>query len=264
MTLGEALAVARPIGARDPVLTVNAFRTSPPFAARESRDPGGVGVLVVTDDPSSRVRLATALETEGYRVYLAVPASAGTSIGDELDLAVVDLSCASGQPDVIIGVLRARSDLPIMAVTAVTVEEATVLGAYTAGADQCVNGFSRPREFLARVRALLRRSPSRVGAGSEAATADGFGPAGFAVDASRRTVIVAGVEIALTPRESAILEALIRRPGRVVRRDELVDPGLRASALDSHVRRLRDKLEAVDGCRRIVVVRGVGFRFDAG
>jgi DNA-binding response OmpR family regulator len=56
---------------------------------------------------------------------------------------------------------------------------------------------------------------------------------------------------------------LIRKPGRVVRRDELVDPGLRASALDSHVRRLRDKLEAVDGRRRVVVVRGVGFRFDA-
>lgn len=234
-----------------------------PLAARESFDGGTAGVLIVSDDPSSREQLATALEAEGYRVQLAAPTSAAPHVGLDLDLAVIDLSCATEPPDLLIGVLRARTDMPIMGVSAVTIGEASILAAYTAGADQCVNGFARPREFVARVRALLRRSAARPGAQSEVVATDGIGPAGFTVDASRCAAIVAGVEIALTPTELEILDALIRKPGRVVRRDELVDPGLRASALDSHVRRLRDKLEAVDGRRRIVVVRGVGFRFDA-
>jgi DNA-binding response OmpR family regulator len=214
-------------------------------------------VLVVSDDPSSREQLGRPLETEGFRVFFAA-ASSRPSIDAELDVAVVDLSCASGQPHLVIGVLRARTDVPIMAVATVTIAEATVLSAYRAGADQCVNGFARPRELVARVRALLRRSPHRSGEGDATAVA------GFAVDVARCTAIVNGVEIALTSHEREILEALMRRPGRVVRREELVAFGLRASALDSYVRRLRDKLEAVDGRRRIVVVRGVGFRFDVG
>jgi DNA-binding response OmpR family regulator len=227
-------------------------------AARESPDRAAASVLVVSDNSSSREQLGTPLETEGFRVSFAA-ASSEPSIDAEFDVAVVDLSCASGQPDLIIGVLRAHTDAPIMAVAAVTVGEATVLGAYRAGADQCVNGYARPRELVARVRALLRRSAHRPGAEGGAPAVDGF-----AVDASRCTAIVAGVEIALTPPECEILEALIRRPGRVVRREELVASGLRASILDSYVRRLRDKVEVVDGRRRIVVVRGVGFRFDAG
>jgi DNA-binding response OmpR family regulator len=248
------------ISSVDIVLAGNALQTSQPRAALETPDLGAAGVLVVSDDQTSREQLAHALEAEGYCVHFAAPASDATFLGDELDVIIVDLSCGSGQPDRIIGELRARTDLPVMAVTAVTVAEATVLSAYAAGADQCVNGFARPRELVARVRALLRRGARNVGAGSGS---DGLGPAGFAVDASRCTAIVAGHEIALTPTECEILDALIRRPGLVVRRDELVGPELRASALDSHVRRLRDKVESVDDRRRIVVVRGVGFRFDA-
>ncbi|MDZ4828532.1 MAG: winged helix-turn-helix domain-containing protein [Actinomycetota bacterium] len=229
-----------------------------PPAAGEFPGPDAAGVLLVCDDPGSREALAAALEAEGYRVHFAAPVRAGLHIGAEFDVAVVDLSIA-GPPDLIIGALRARTDMPIMAVAAVTVGEATVLGAYTAGADQCVNGFTRPRELVARVRALLRRSRPRPRAGGEAGTADGC-----AVDVSRGTAVVTGAEIALTRPECELLEALTRRPGRVVRREELVALGLHAGALDSHVRRLRNKLEAVDGRRRIVVVRGVGFRFDAG
>jgi DNA-binding response OmpR family regulator len=234
------------------VLAGNELQTSQPVQT--------AGVLVISEDQASRDLLAKALEAEGYRVSFAAPASGGLISGAELDLAVVDLSCESDRPERIIGELRAHTDLPIMAVTAVTIAEATVLNAYAAGADQCVNGFARPRELLARVRALLRRGArSTPGATSAGATV----PAGFSVDAARRIALVSGVEIALTPIECEILDSLIRRPGRVVRRDELVGPEVSASALDSHVRRLRDKVEAVDDRRRIVVVRGVGFRFDA-
>lgn len=235
------------------------MQTSQPLAALEATDTGAAGVLVVSDNHASREQLAKALEVEGYRVSFAGPGVDGLSFGPELDVVVVDLSCES-QPVRMIGELRARTDLPVMAVTAVTVAEATVLSAFAAGADQCVNGFARPRELVARVRALLRRRARNAGTG---ASTNGSRPAGFSVDASQSTAIVAGHHIALTPTECEILDALIRRPGLVVRRDELVGPGLRASALDSHVRRLRDKVEAVDGRRRIVVVRGVGFRFDA-
>jgi DNA-binding response OmpR family regulator len=234
------------------VLAENGFGS---LAARELPVSAAANVLVVSDDPRARERLGAPLADEGYCVFFA--SSAGASIGPDLDVAVVDLSCASGEPDVIIGVLRARTDVPIMAVATVTVEEATVLCAYRAGADQCVNGVARPRELVARVRALLRRNPPRIGADAAAAALGGL-----TLDASRCTAIVTGVEIALTAPEREILEALIRQPGRVVRREELVGSGLRASVLDSYVRRLRDKLEAVDGRRRIVVVRGVGFRFD--
>ncbi len=224
---------------------------APCAAAGEVPDPAA-SVLVVSENPRWREELASALETEGYRVYFAPPARA------DLDVAVVHLSNAGRVPDPNIGALRARSEMPIMVVTAVAVGEATVLGAYTAGADQCVNGFARPRELVARVRALLRRNPPRSRVGGEVAAA-----LGISVDVARCTAVVAGVDVELTLRECEILDALIRRPGRVVRRDELVAAGLYAGALDSHVRGLRNKLEAVDCRRRIVVVRGVGFRFDA-
>ena len=76
--------------------------------------------------------------------------------------------------------------------------------------------------------------------------------------------MIAGQSVSLTTQESAILYALLWRPGRVVTREELMSLGARGcpdGGLDALVRQVRTKLEAVEGKRRIVAVRGVGFRF---
>ena len=85
------------------------------------------------------------------------------------------------------------------------------------------------------------------------------------IDETTETVLVAGAVVKLSRREMEVLRALVARPGRVVTRAELAGswPALSADRrLDFVIRRLRQKLEAVDGTRRISAVRGVGFRFE--
>ncbi|MDP1807094.1 MAG: winged helix-turn-helix domain-containing protein, partial [Acidimicrobiales bacterium] len=115
-------------------------------------------------------------------------------------------------------------------------------------------------ELLARVRAMLRRSPPRRRSLIELPDEHGS----VVLDLAMSLATVGGREVVLTHPEAAILHALLRRPGRVVPRDELL--GLRLGGrpdrvLDSLVRQVRTKLEQVEGRRRIVAVRGVGFRF---
>jgi len=172
---------------------------------------------------------------------------------------LVDVTRASGR--VCCASLRAISDVPILAIGH-TGDEEGLVAALGAGADSYASKRATPREIVARLRALLRRSdlPTRRSAEE--------GPPVLA-SGSIRLDRVAGQawvgddQVVIAVPELAILEALLQRPGKVVSRGELAQRlGDGAYALDVHVRRLRDALEADGRTRQITAIRGVGFRLE--
>jgi two-component system response regulator BaeR len=160
--------------------------------------------------------------------------------------------------------LRADADpvlaaLPIVMVTA-RVEEIDRLLGLDAGADDYLCKPFSPRELVARIKAILRR------AGQSAPQA----PA-VAIDAAARRIAVRGKPLDLTPTEYGILAALARRPGQVFSRAQLLDLAREGNAsldvtdraIDSHVKNLRRKLDAVlPGVEAIHAIYGLGYRFD--
>jgi len=158
--------------------------------------------------------------------------------------------------------LRAFSTVPVIMVTA-RVEEIDRLLGLDAGADDYLCKPFSPRELMARIRAILRRTQPAMHAPAPA-------PA-FSVDEDARRIAVHGKPLDLTPSEYGILAALARRPGQVFSRAQLLDlaragnPNLDANdrAIDSHIKNLRRKLEAaLPGLDPIHSIYGLGYRFD--
>jgi two-component system, OmpR family, response regulator BaeR len=164
-----------------------------------------------------------------------------------------------------IGVCRAVrqfSDVPILMLTA-RVDEVDRLLGLDSGADDYVCKPFSPREVVAPVRALARRSDGHGGHG-------GAAPQAWVVDDSGLRISWRGQWLPLTPLEFRMLRLLLSRPGRVFARAQLLDSvhsdlrDVSDRAIDSHVKNLRRKIEAVDsGCNCIASVYGVGYRFDA-
>jgi len=199
------------------------------------------------------------LEAEGYLVALDDGRDVSPGSTATCDIAVVDLGLTSRSSSEVLTALRARSSMPILAVSPIELRSPMVLEAYEAGADQVVIESVGPRELVARIRALMRRTPAQAGD-----LDGGFVDVGsFTVDAATCIATVEGQKVKLTADECAVVLALVRRPGAVVQREDLaaqIPGGHPGAMLDSLVRQLRNKLEAVEGRRRIEAVRGVGFR----
>lgn len=215
-----------------------------------------VHVLLLGDGASWCEEVASWCRAAGYSV------SSAAARGAPHDIAIVDLDRMP------LDALRtnlptgAAGPVPVLATTAQRQAEDLVVEAYAAGADQVVQGPLREHELIARIRLLLRHSRPPVDAALAALAArQPDDPITF--DPATRTATVASTAVPLTAREAEVLRALLARPGRVVTRSELAarDPeGGVLGAVDGLVRCLRAKLEAVEGRRRIVAVRGVGFR----
>ena len=159
-----------------------------------------------------------------------------------------------------------HSSVPVLMLTARGDGDDRILG-LEIGADDYVPKPFDPRELLARIRALLRRSSGTVGGGGVAAP-EQFAAGDVALDRASRTVRCGDRTIELTAVEFALLTQLLKEPGRVVSREELVkqvlarefSPGDRS--IDAHISNLRRKLgPASDGEERIREVRNVGYVF---
>jgi two-component system phosphate regulon response regulator PhoB len=154
----------------------------------------------------------------------------------------------------------ATARLPILMLTAKAEEVDRVVGLEVGADDYVVKPFS-PRELVARVRAILRRAqePAEV---SIRRVGD------LEVDEARHSVAVQGTSVELTAKEFGLLCALIRANGRVLNREQLLEgvwgyadaAEIESRTVDVHIRRLREKLGAE--AKRIVTVKGVGYRFD--
>ena len=146
----------------------------------------------------------------------------------------------------------------VVAVVPRLAPEAIVAQAYDDGADQVLEAPVHAREVVARLRAIARRVPS-VPMGDRRLDPHG----GVVVDLPTCTATVDGRKVDLTPEEAALLQALVARDGGLVSRDELrahLSVGAHSRSIDAVVRCVRAKLEQVEGWRRLIAVRGLGFR----
>lgn len=222
-------------------------------------------VLLAEDDEAIASPLARALGREGYEVTVAStgPDALKSALDDEYSLLILDL----GLPEldgleVCREVRAARPEIAVLMLTARTDEMDFVVG-LDAGADDYVGKPFRMFELMARTRALLRRSTP---ASEDVEVLDA---GGIRLDVTARRVTVDGEDVSLANKEFELLRYLMERAGRLLSREEILadvwgDSDLRGSkTLDMHISWLRKKIGDDGGPRRIVTVRGVGFRFDA-
>jgi len=220
-------------------------------------------ILVVEDDMQIARTLRDYLEVAGFEVTVVGDGSAAISSfrGDHPDLLVLDLGLPGMDGLDVARELRRASGTPIIMLTARGEESDRIVGLELGADDYLVKPFS-PKELVARVRAVLRRTSGAV-TGAEVLRA-----ADVEVDVPRMRVHVGGTPVDLTPTEFQLLSTLVREPGRVFTRGQLQDAlhGVAIDsydrAIDAHVKNLRRKIEPEPGRPRYVLtVHGVGYRF---
>jgi len=223
----------------------------------------GETVLVVEDDPALLRGLNDNLATAGYSVLTAEDGETGLSVAvdDKPDLIVLDIMLPKMNGYEVCRRLReAGIDAPIIMLTAKSEESDIVLG-LNIGADDYVTKPFSIRELLARVQAMLRRR------GTEARSVHHFGA--FELDLESHKLLRNGEEIPLTPKEFATLCYLVRRAGRALTRDNILnevwghDIFVTPRSVDRCINTLRSKIE--DDARRprfIQTVRDLGYRFE--
>lgn len=221
-------------------------------------------LLVVEDDATVRETLALNLKAEGHEVFQAEDGEAALRLGRELkpDLIVLDVMLPGLDGLTVCRILRRESDVPIILLTARGTETDKIVGLETGADDYIVKPFSLG-EFLARVRAALRRGASAKVAALELSSQD------LRLDLVGRRAWRSEGELQLAPREFDLLATLMRNKGAVLTRELLLAQvwGMEyfgdTRTVDVHIRWLRQKIEP-DPSRpvRITTVRGVGYRFE--
>ncbi len=228
-------------------------------------------LLVVDDNAEIRELLGRFLGDHGYRVSLAQDGIAMKRILEDaaIDLVVLDLMLPGEDGLTLCRNLRARSNLPVIILTAMGDETDRIVG-LEMGADDYLPKPFNPRELLARIKAVLRRSapyPERM----PEEVADEIGFDGWRLSLERRELLdPQGVLISLSTAEYALLAAFATHPGRVLSRDQLLDlaRGRESRAfdrsIDTLVSRLRRKLgDDPKSPETIKTVRGGGYLFAA-
>ena len=227
---------------------------------------GEAGKIVVIDDEQSVREVVRAyLEKDGFTVFVAADGRDGLKLAErhQPDLIVLDLMLPDVSGEEICRDIRGRSDVPILMLTAKASEDERIEGLLLGADDYLVKPFS-PRELVARVRAVLRRTQ---GVESPLVAVLRFDEGRLEIDTVKRSVRRDGEAIELTPNEYKLLLALARYPGRVYSRFELVnrvqgyDYEGYERTIDVHVKNLRKKLEPDPSKPRYVeTVTGVGYR----
>jgi len=223
-------------------------------------------ILVVEDEPSYSEPLNYLLRKEGYQVTVAESGTAGLAAFERVgaDLVLLDVMLPGMSGIDVCRTLRAKSNVPVIMLTAKDNEIDKVVG-LELGADDYVTKPYSSRELLARIKAVLRRGaepeellPSAVVAGP------------VAIDVERHTVSIRGERVSLPLKEFELLEFLVRNSGRVLTRGQLIDRIWGSDyvgdtkTLDVHIKRLRKKVEHTPKEPvHILTVRGLGYKCDA-
>jgi len=229
-------------------------------------------ILLVEDEESYREPLAYLLGREGYDVTTAAtgPDALERFDDDGADLVLLDLMLPGLPGTEVCRRLRAVSEVPIIMLTAKDGEIDKVVG-LELGADDYVTKPYSSRELLARIRAVLRRGDLAGKAaddGQDDPDVLGLGPVEMDVD--RHVVRVRGEHVPFPLKEFELLELLLRNPGRVLTRGQLIDRIWGSDyvgdtkTLDVHVKRIRAKIEDDPGAPRLLTtVRGLGYKLSA-
>jgi len=226
-----------------------------------------IKVLLVEDDERLAQLTARYLESHGVLVTIATTGHEGQAeaLRRQYDCIVLDVMLPGRDGIEVTRELRARTDVPIVMVTARTEEADRVLG-LEVGADDYVPKPFSPRELLARIRATVRRVRGQAGPTQQTVQVGGL-----VLDPQKMTVTLDGNPIEVTAYEFSILRALAQRPGRVLSREQLLDLAKGSAELsfdrsiDVHVSRLRAKLGDDSRSPKILkTVRGVGYLLAGG
>lgn len=221
-------------------------------------------ILVVEDDRDAAEVVRAYLEREGYEVAVERDGVAGlaAAVAHPPVLIVLDWMLPGQSGAEFLRQLRREHRTPVIMLTARGEESDRVVG-LELGADDYVTKPFSPRELVARVRAVLRRTSPRQEPAERPVE-----HAGLVVDPARRSVSFAGAELPLTTMEFDLLHTLTAAPGRVFRRNELLERVWGADfegvdrVVDVHVSNLRQKLATVGADALLVTVRGVGYKLE--
>jgi DNA-binding response OmpR family regulator len=223
-------------------------------------------ILVVEDEMKIARLVRDYLSHAGFEVIVTADGESALSSarGHRPDLVVLDLGLPGRDGLDVARELRRSSDVPIVMLTARGDEIDRVAGLELGADDYVVKPFS-PKELVARVRAVLRRTDATQSGGQVIRVGD------VEVDVVRMRVSAAGRPVEVTPTEFHLLATLVRQPGRVFTRGQLLDAvhGVAIEsyerAIDAHMKNLRQKIEPGSGPPRyLLTVRGVGYRFADG
>ena len=221
-------------------------------------------VLVVEDEPDIVALLRDFLSVAGFGVATAGDAEAALRVLDarQVDCVLVDVMLPGSSGFDLCRRIREQSDVPLLFLTA-RGDDSDKLRGLGLGADDYIVKSATPAEVVARVKAVLRRTPGNGNAGAPGALR--FGE--LAIDLAAHEVALADRRVRMTAREFELLRVFAEHPRQVLGRDQLFELlwgswGDR-SAVSVYVRKLREKLEADPARpRMLVTVWGVGYRFD--
>ena len=222
-------------------------------------------ILVVDDDPTISEVVARYLERDGYEVDVASDGEEALDQGQESglpDLVVLDLMLPKVDGLEVFRLLRAEDQVPIIMLTAKG-EETDKLVGLSLGADDYVTKPFSPRELVARVKNVLRRSASpRIHDGDSLRFQD------LVINPKTRQVRAHGVDVELTAKEFDLLVFLAQRPRQVFSREQILNQVWDyvyvgdTSTVTVHIRRLREKIEADPAKPRYIqTVWGIGYKF---
>ncbi len=226
--------------------------------------------LVVEDDKSVLQLIRLYLAQAGFRVLEAGDGDTGLKmvLRESPDIIILDLNLPGMDGIEVCKAVRKESEIPIIMVTARAGEHDRLTG-LDLGADDYVSKPFSPRELVARVNAVLRRTDREIQS-QEQEKANSLMHAGdVAVDIDRRSATVLGEEIEVTPTEFRLLTYFIESRGRTVSREQIIDSVFDYDfsgydrTVDTHVSNLRKKLEAANpDHKHLKTMYGIGYRFD--
>lgn len=220
-------------------------------------------ILVVEDEPEIRELLCFALTRAGFSV---IEAASGEAALQHLDSHVPDIMIVDWMLPGMSGVdlaKRLRKDeltqqMPLLMLTARS-EETDILKSFESGVDDYMRKPFSPRELVARIKALLRRTGAPEDNVLEAS--------GIRIDLISHRITIEGADVNIGPTEYRLLELLMRNPDRVFERDQLLDrvwgrsSYVETRTVDVHILRLRKVLKPFGLDRTVQTVRSVGYRF---
>ncbi len=219
-------------------------------------------ILIVEDESSIADTICYALETESFSVEWKNLGEEGVAYlkDNDVDLIVLDVGLPDTSGFEVCKTIRTFSDVPIIFLTARKEEVDRVVGLEIGADDYVVKPFS-PRELVARVKVILKRSDKGVKSVSDSGA--------FDVDEAKGRISYNNAVIDLTRYEYGVLKVLLEQPERIFSREQLMDKVWEAPeasmdrTVDAHIKSLRAKLRAVDGEREFIKThRGVGYSIE--
>ena len=224
-------------------------------------------VLLVEDEESFVDALLIGLDKEGFRVEVARDGLEALARFDVVqpDIVLLDVMLPRMSGIDVCRQLRRRSKVPIIMVTAKAAEIDTVVG-LEVGADDYISKPYRLRELVARMHAVLRRSP--LGSDADVDDSSALSVGDVTLDPDQHRVLVRSSEVSMPLKEFELLHVLMLNAGRVVSRETLIDRVWGSDyvgdtkTLDVHIKRLRAKIEIDPSSPMcIVTIRGLGYKF---